>query len=104
ISPISNHPTLHPFPCTTLFRSGLSPVLLIGAPLRHEGRVYNCALAIADGKLLGAVPKSFLPNYREFYEKRWFASGMHVRGQTIRSEEHTSELQSRENLVCRLLL
>src|SRR5690606_30338308 len=42
--------------------AGLSPVLLIGAPLRHEGRVYNCALAIADGKLLGVVPKSYLPN------------------------------------------
>ena len=62
---------------------GLSPVLLIGAPLRHNGRLYNCALAIADGKILGAVPKSFLPNYREFYEKRWFAHGRNVRGATI---------------------
>src|SRR5690606_11388566 len=66
---------------------GLSPVLLIGAPLRHGGRIYNCALAIADGALLGAVPKSFLPNYREFYEKRWFASGLKVRGQSIRVGE-----------------
>ncbi|MGZ3172085.1 MAG: NAD(+) synthase [Croceibacterium sp.] len=64
--------------------AGLTPVLLIGAPLRHEGRLYNCALAIADGKLLGAVPKSYLPNYREFYEKRWFASGWDITGQTIR--------------------
>jgi NAD+ synthase (glutamine-hydrolysing) len=64
--------------------AGLSPILLIGAPLRHNGRLYNCALAIADGKLLGAVPKSFLPNYREFYEKRWFASGIAVQGQAIR--------------------
>ena len=64
--------------------AGLSPVLLIGAPLRHNGRLYNCALAIADGKLLGAVPKSYLPNYREFYEKRWFASGLNIRGATIR--------------------
>jgi NAD+ synthase (glutamine-hydrolysing) len=64
--------------------AGLSPVLLIGAPLRHNGRLYNCALAIADGRLLGAVPKSYLPNYREFYEKRWFASGIAVRGQSIR--------------------
>jgi NAD+ synthase (glutamine-hydrolysing) len=63
---------------------GLSPVLLIGAPLRHEGRLYNCALAIADGKLLGAVPKSYLPNYREFYEKRWFAHGRNIRGKAIR--------------------
>ena len=46
----------------------LSPVLLIGAPLRRNGKIFNCALAIAGGKLLGVVPKSFLPNYREFYE------------------------------------
>ncbi|MEW9855401.1 NAD(+) synthase [Novosphingobium sp. M1R2S20] len=63
---------------------GLSPVLLIGAALADRGRLYNCALAIADGRLLGAVPKSYLPNYREFYEKRWFASGIGVVGQTIK--------------------
>lgn len=62
---------------------GLSPVALIGAPLRHNGRLYNCALAIADGVLLGVVPKSYLPNYREFYEKRWYAHGRNIRGQTI---------------------
>ena len=64
--------------------AGLSPVLLIGAPLRHNGRLYNCALAIADGRLLGVIPKSYLPNYREYYEKRWFASGRTVLGQSIR--------------------
>ncbi len=64
--------------------AGLSPVLLIGAPLRKDGRLYNCALAIADGVLLGAVPKSYLPNYREFYEKRWFASGINIAGEYIR--------------------
>ncbi len=72
----------------TAASEGLSPVLLIGAPLRHNGRLYNCALAIADGKLLGAVPKSYLPNYREFYEKRWFASGITVKGQAIRVGGH----------------
>lgn len=60
--------------------AGLSPLLLIGAPLRHKGRLYNCALAVADGRLLGVVPKSYLPNYREFYEKRWFAHGRNLRG------------------------
>ncbi|MET1756624.1 NAD(+) synthase [Novosphingobium sp. RD2P27] len=63
---------------------GLSPVLLIGAAVADRGRLYNCALAIANGRLLGAVPKSYLPNYREFYEKRWFASGIGIVGQTIR--------------------
>ena len=48
----------------------MTPVLLVGAPLRRAGRLYNCALAIARGRLLGVVPKSFLPNYREYYEKR----------------------------------
>ncbi|WP_340588049.1 NAD(+) synthase [Erythrobacter alti] len=53
----------------------LTPVLVIGAPLRRNGRVYNCAVVVAHGEVLGAVPKSYLPNYREFYEKRWFARG-----------------------------
>ena len=53
----------------------LRPLLLVGAPLQVEGALYNCALAIHDGKVLGVVPKTFLPNYREFYEKRQFASG-----------------------------
>ena len=61
----------------------LNPMLLIGAPLRHDGRLYNCAMAICAGKVLGVVPKSFLPNYREFYEKRWFAHGRSIRGAHI---------------------
>lgn len=56
------------------------PVLLIGAPIRHGGRLYNCALALAGGELLGVVPKSYLPNYREYYEKRWFAPGAGMAG------------------------
>jgi NAD+ synthase (glutamine-hydrolysing) len=62
----------------------LAPVLLVGAPLRREGRLYNCALAIARGRLLGVAPKSFLPNYREYYEKRWFAHGRGTEFGTIR--------------------
>ncbi|MBC7167973.1 NAD(+) synthase [Phenylobacterium sp.] len=58
----------------------LSPVLAIGAPIRRNGRLYNCALAISRGRILGVVPKSFLPNYREYYEKRWFAPGAGLRG------------------------
>jgi NAD+ synthase (glutamine-hydrolysing) len=53
----------------------LLPLILVGAPLRHEGRLYNCVLAIHRGRLLGVVPKIHLPNYREFYERRHFASG-----------------------------
>ncbi len=58
----------------------LGPVFCIGAPLRRNGRLYNCAVVIARGRILGVVPKSFLPNYREYYEKRWFASGIGLNG------------------------
>ncbi|HEU0098982.1 MAG TPA: NAD(+) synthase [Allosphingosinicella sp.] len=58
----------------------LGPVFVIGAPLRRNGRLYNCALAVARGRILGVVPKSFLPNYREYYEKRWFVSGIGLNG------------------------
>ncbi len=61
----------------------LRPVLLVGAPLRRNGRVYNCAVAVARGRILGVVPKTFLPNYREYYEKRWFAAGAGLTGLTI---------------------
>jgi NAD+ synthase (glutamine-hydrolysing) len=61
----------------------LTPVFAVGAPLRREGRLYNCALVIHGGRLLGVVPKLFLPNYREFYERRHFTSGEGVRGGTI---------------------
>lgn len=61
----------------------LRPVLLVGAALPRNGRLYNCALAIARGRILGVVPKQYLPNYREYYEKRWFASGIGLSGLEI---------------------
>ena len=62
----------------------LAPVLLVGAPLRQDGRLYNCAIVISRGQILGVVPKSYLPNYREYYEKRWFAHGRDIAGFTMR--------------------
>jgi NAD+ synthase (glutamine-hydrolysing) len=62
----------------------LSPLFVVGAPLRDGGRLYNTAVAIHAGKVLGVVPKSFLPNYREFYERRWFTPGAGVTGKTLR--------------------
>ena len=59
---------------------GLAPLLVVGAPLRRNGRLYNTAIVIARGRILGVVPKSFLPNYREYYEKRWFVSGIGLNG------------------------
>ncbi len=61
----------------------LSPLLLIGAPIRWRHRLYNCAIAIHRGRILGIVPKTHLPNYREFYEKRHFASGAGVQGDML---------------------
>lgn len=53
-----------------------SVVSLVGMPLLFNGKLFNCAVVIQSGKILGAVPKSYLPNYSEYYEKRWFASGI----------------------------
>ncbi len=53
----------------------LFPVLIVGAPLRVSNRLYNTAVVIHRGEILGVVPKVYLPNYREFYEKRHFISG-----------------------------
>jgi len=61
----------------------LRPVLIVGAPLWRNGRLYNCAVVIRNGRIVGVVPKSFLPNYREYYEKRWFASGVGLEGLDI---------------------
>jgi len=55
-----------------------------GLPLRIEGRLFNCAVLLHRGRILGAVPKSYLPNYREFYEKRQFAPGAQALAASIR--------------------
>ena len=61
----------------------LLPVLVVGAPLRYRHRIYNTAVVIHRGAILGVVPKSYLPTYREFYESRQIAAGDDVEG-TIR--------------------
>ncbi|MDF3299101.1 NAD(+) synthase [Streptomyces tropicalis] len=62
----------------------LLPVLVVGAPLRHRHRIYNCAVVVHRGRILGISPKSYVPNYREFYERRQIAAGDDERGGTIR--------------------
>jgi NAD+ synthase (glutamine-hydrolysing) len=62
----------------------LRPVVLLGAPLRHEHGVFNCAVAIHGGRILGVVPKSYLPEYREYYEKRQFRAARDAVGDRIR--------------------
>ena len=55
--------------------AGFLPAIVVGAPLRVGGRLFNCAVVIAGGAVRGVVPKSYPPAYREFYEKRHFACG-----------------------------
>jgi len=61
----------------------LLPILLVGAPLEVGNRVLNCALVVHRGRILGVAPKSYLPTYREFYERRHFAPGDDRRGETV---------------------
>ncbi|AZS23146.1 MULTISPECIES: NAD(+) synthase [unclassified Caulobacter] len=61
----------------------LAPMIVVGGPIRDGGRLYNTAIAVQGGKVLGVIPKSFLPNYREFYERRWFTPGAGVSGKTL---------------------
>ena len=67
-----------------LASADLLPVLLVGAPLRHGNRLFNCAVVIHRGRVLGVAPKAYLPTYREFYEHRWYARGDDQVGQHIR--------------------
>ena len=61
----------------------LRPIVVVGAPLRNGNRLYNCAVVVQGGEVLGVAPKSYLPNYREFYEKRHFAAGDESFGDSI---------------------
>lgn len=55
--------------------NGLDNLLIFGMPIRYKSKLYNVAVVVHKGKIIGMVPKTFLPEYNEFYEKRWFTSG-----------------------------
>ena len=74
----------------------LFPVIIVGAPLQRGNRLYNCAVVIHRGQVLGVVPKSHLPNYREFYEKRYFAVGAGTTGMIDLSGRQKSHAASTE--------
>ncbi len=57
----------------------------VGAPLVIAGQMYNCGAVISDGKVHGIVPKTFLPNYKEFYERRWFSSSMDLHQTAVKA-------------------
>jgi NAD+ synthase (glutamine-hydrolysing) len=60
------------------YSRNLETVLVVGAPLRQAGRLFNVAVVINKGRIVGAVPKTFLPNTLEFYEERWFSSSVDI--------------------------
>ncbi|WP_458784425.1 NAD(+) synthase [Vallitalea sediminicola] len=53
---------------------GKDILFVVGVPIKYKNSLYNCAAAISNGKILGIVPKTYIPNYNEFYEHRWFSS------------------------------
>lgn len=57
------------------FSATINLVFIVGSPVRHGGALYNCAVAIGGGEILAVTPKTYLPDYNEFYEKRWFTPG-----------------------------
>ena len=57
------------------FTRGKYVTVVVGAPVRYNDKLYNCAVIIRNGTVCGIVPKIYLPNYNEFYESRWFATG-----------------------------
>ena len=69
--------------CT--FTRDLPIIVLVGAPLKVDNNLYNCAFVMTDGEVIGIVPKINLPNTGEFYEKRWFSSGRDVLENNVNS-------------------
>ena len=80
--------------------SELVPVIVVGAPLRAEGGLFNAAVVIHRGSVLGVVPKSYLPEYREFYEKRHFRAARDLVGDEVELLGRIVPLGSRLLFAC----
>ena len=78
----------------------------VGAPLLLNGQMYNCGVMLCDGKIRGIVPKTFLPNYREFYERRWFSSSEDLQQDSVSARvlgiDGDYEIPVGRNLIFRL--
>lgn len=79
------------------FSKAYSITFIVGAPLQISNSLYNCAVSISEGKIIGITPKTFIPNYGEFYEARYFASGAHL-------TEHKINFLGEEVLISNRLL
>lgn len=60
------------------YTAGKYPIVIVGVPLLYRSKLYNCAAVLQGGKILGIVPKTYMPNYAEFYEQRQFSSSREV--------------------------
>lgn len=60
------------------YTAGKYPIIIVGVPLLYRSKLYNCAAVLQGGKILGIVPKTYMPNYAEFYEQRQFSSGRSI--------------------------
>lgn len=78
------------------FTRGKAIIVLVGAPLKVDNNLFNCAFVLTDGEIRGAVPKINLPNTGEFYEKRWFTSGRAVRNSQWEPRIPTIELNGQD--------
>ena len=78
-------------------------LIFVGLPYEHEGKLYNVAAALNHGQILGIVPKTFLPNYGEFYEARHFAKGMKEVEQTWVTPQMQVPIGTNQIFVCKEL-
>jgi NAD+ synthase (glutamine-hydrolysing) len=84
-----HHSTLLDGALTALVRiaratgSGFAGLAVVGVPLRHDGQIFDCAAVLHRGKILAIIPKTYLPNYKEFYEDRWFSPASNAVTKTI---------------------
>lgn len=74
------------------FTRKLDIISIVGAPVIAGDLLLNCGIVIQHGQILGIVPKTYLPNYSEFYEKRWFASAQDLRDCEVRYAGHKVKL------------
>ncbi|MDY2908827.1 MAG: NAD(+) synthase [Candidatus Faecimonas sp.] len=58
-------------------------ISILGMPIKHDNQLFNCAIVISKGKILGIIPKTYIPNYQEFYEARWFSSSKDLKSYNI---------------------
>lgn len=83
----------------SLAESTSDVALIVGAPIcSANGKMYNCAVVCANGKVIGAVPKSAIPNHYEYYEDRWFDSGANIRG-VVRLDQHEFRLDRNQGFL-----